>query len=62
MENITLPVFSLIFCRSLSPLETCAKLKFLTILLEIVPFPEAGAPKINDLNITFAIMLASLSL
>lgn len=54
MKNV-LPELSLIFCRNLSPLEMCSRLKFLTILPEIVPFPDAGAPNINDLNITLAI-------
>lgn len=39
-----------------SPLEMCSKLNFLTILEEIVPLPDAGAPNITDLNNLLAIL------
>lgn len=44
------------FQRNLSPLEMCSRLKAFTILEEMVPFPEAGAPNITDLNIFVAII------
>ncbi|KAJ8921475.1 hypothetical protein NQ315_003093 [Exocentrus adspersus] len=52
-----LRVLSCICCRSLSPLEMCTKLNFFTIRSDIVPLPEAGAPRIKPLNIFVAMLV-----
>lgn len=38
----------------------CSKLKVLTILADMVPFPEAGAPSISDLK-TFVAIIDAVS-